>query len=42
MSRNSTAPAATQSRWRSPVLWAALAALLLFVLKTWACLSGSA
>lgn len=25
----------TQSRWKSPVLWAALAALLFFILKTW-------
>lgn len=25
----------TQSRWKSPVVWTSLAALLFFVLKTW-------
>lgn len=25
----------SQSRWKSPVLWTSLAALLFFVLKTW-------
>jgi len=25
----------TQSRWRSPVAWSAVAALLFFVTKTW-------
>ncbi len=25
----------TQSRWRSPVAWSAVAALLFFVAKTW-------
>lgn len=24
-----------QSRWRSPVAWSALAALLFFIVKTW-------
>lgn len=27
--------AMTQNRWKSPVVWTSLAALLFFVLKTW-------